>query len=419
MTHGHPDHLQPAVLLARSWVAGGDPLHVWGPALAIEACRDWIGPSAPVRLHVVAPGDDVSLPTRHGGFHARVVPAAHHHGDGDVLAEEAVLYVVTAPDGHRLLYATDTGPLPASTVAAVGDRVDAVLVDETFGDYSSHGRGHLDLATLPLVLATLRDAGVVDDATVVVATHLSHHNPPVAELRARLAVLGVDLRDDLDVVDTAFPGGRPPRRQLLVGGARSGKSTRAEQLAAEHRHVHYVATGGHREGDAEWAERVAVHRARRPAHWTTHETADVTAVLIGATAGTCVLVDCLTLWLTAVLDDADAWTRAESGDRAAVLAEVDARTAELLDALRRCPAEVVLVSNEVGLGVVPTTPSGRLFADLLGQLNARVADACDTVTLMVAGRPLALRRDASGGRQTPEMSGNSDHLRRVEGEGRT
>ena len=117
---------------------------------------------------------------------------------------------------------------------------------------------------------------------------------------------------------------------------------------------------------------------------------DVVDVVSAAEAGTCVLVDCLTLWLTAVLDRADAWARAEAGDRVGVHADVDAAVDALVDAVRASRATVVLVSNEVGMGVVPASASGRLFADLLGRLNARVADACDTVTLMVAGRPLDL-----------------------------
>jgi adenosylcobinamide kinase/adenosylcobinamide-phosphate guanylyltransferase len=390
VTHGHPDHLQPAVLLARSWVPGRRPLHVWGPAEAMALCRDWIGPDAPVVLHVVAPGDELTLATDAGAYSARVLPAAHDHGNGDALAEEAVLYVVTAPDGHRLLYATDTGPLPATTVTAVGGRVDAVLLDETFGDVADHGHGHLDLWTLPTVLEALRTGGAIDAATTVVATHLSHHNPPVPELRGRLAALDVDLRDDLDVIDTAFAGGRAPRRQLVLGGARSGKSMYAEQRAARFGRVTYVATSGTRDGDPEWADRVALHRDRRPAHWATVETADLPAVLAAANAGSCVLVDCLTLWLTAVLDQVDGWGRAAAGHRTQVRSDVAARTDALLAALATCRAEVVMVSNEVGLGIVSDAASGRLFADELGRLNARVADACDDVTLLVAGRALSL-----------------------------
>ena len=396
VTHGHPDHLQPMMLLTRSWVDVGRRLHVWGPEQAIAACRAWVGPDADVDLHVVGPGTTVELPTAAGTYAATVLAAEHHHGDGDVLAQEAVLYAVTAPDGDRLLYATDTGALPASTIDAVGGRVDLVLIDETFGDRADHGRGHLDLTTLPGVLDALRAGGVVDVRTLVAATHLSHHNPPAEELRPRLRHLGVLLPDDGDLLDLAVPGGRPAERMLLLGGARSGKSTRAEAIASAYADVGYVATAGQRADDPEWAERVALHRARRPEHWATYEAgdgidvADVVDVVSAAEAGTCVLVDCLTLWLTAVLDRADAWARAEAGDRVGVHADVDAAVDALVDAVRASRATVVLVSNEVGMGVVPASASGRLFADLLGRLNARVADACDTVTLMVAGRPLDL-----------------------------
>lgn len=421
VTHAHPDHLQPAVLLTRSWVDAGRHLHVWGPAHAMAACRPWIGADADVTLHVVAPGDDVALLTVGGRYAVRVLPAEHHHGDGDVLAQEAVLFVVTAPDGHRLLYATDTGPLPTSTIAAVGGRVDAALMDETFGDHTGHGRGHLDLSTLPDVLAALQAGGVVDERTVVAATHLSHHNPPTRVLRGRLSGLGVLVPDDLDVLDTACPGGRPPTRTLVLGGARSGKSARAEELASAYARVDYVATGGRRDDDPEWVERVAAHRARRPAHWRTHETTDIAGVLRAAAPGGCVLVDCLTLWLTAVLDGLDAWTRAEAGSRIAVQDDVDGAVADVVAAVRGCAASVVLVSNEVGLGVVPVAASGRLFADLLGRLNARVADACDDVTLMVAGRALDLphRRDASPGRNKWTFTPDSSQVRRLGGEGAT
>lgn len=390
VTHAHPDHLNPAVLLAHAWAVDGRPLHVWGPAHAIDLCRPWLGPDAAVDLRVARPGDVLVLSTDGGDYTVTVLPAEHHHGDGDALAAEALVFVVTAPDGHRLLYATDTGPLPASTIAAIGGRVDLALVDETFGDLHAHGRGHLDLASLPVILAALRAADVVDDRTLVAATHLSHHNPPADVLRARLGRLGVHLPDDFDVLDTSFPGGLRPGRTLVLGGARSGKSTRAEAMAARFAHVDYVATGGVRAADAEWAERVAAHRARRPPGWRTHETTDLADALAAARPDGCVLVDCLTLWLTSVLDTADAWARVADGDRAAVVAEVDRATEDLLAAIDSCIATVVLVSNEVGLGIVATTASGRLFADLLGRVNAAVAQACDEVWLLVAGRALAL-----------------------------
>ncbi len=390
VTHGHPDHLHPAFVLTRTWVCRGPRLHVWAPPLALATCRPWLGPTANVELHEITAGSRIELSTDGGRYQVHALAAAHQHGDGDPMAAEAVLFVVTAPDGHRLLYATDTGPLPAATVAAVGTRVDLLLLDETFGDLVDHGRGHLDLATLPAVLADLRRAGVVDDRTVVAATHLSHHNPPTDVLRARLAPLGVVVPDDATEFDTHRPGGRPPGRTLVLGGARSGKSTWAEGAAAGFARVDYVATGGSRPEDAEWADRVEQHRARRPAHWTTHERTDVADILRAATAGGLVLVDCLTLWLTAVLDDAQAWAALDRGEHAVVRALVDDAVADLVDALRTCPADVVLVSNEVGLGVVPATGAGRAFVDLLGRVNAHVAADCADVVLLVAGRPIHL-----------------------------
>ena len=180
----------------------------------------------------------------------------------------------------------------------------------------------------------------------------------------------------------------------MLGGARSGKSRYAESRLAAAPVVTYVATGDARDGDAEWAARVAAHRARRPAAWRTVETADVAACLRAAGPGTAVLVDCLALWLTAVLDDAGAWDPgpAESGPGALPPGDhlVEQRIAELVDAVRGTRAHVVLVSNEVGSGVVPEHASGRLFRDRLGEVNARVGAGCDEVTLVVAGHPLPL-----------------------------
>jgi adenosylcobinamide kinase/adenosylcobinamide-phosphate guanylyltransferase len=137
---------------------------------------------------------------------------------------------------------------------------------------------------------------------------------------------------------------------------------------------------------------VAAHRDRRPAAWSTVETHDVAAVLDAAGPGDAVLVDCLTLWLTEVLDRAGAW--ADDADPAAVHATVARATARLLAAWRSTPAQVVAVSNEVGSGVVPQTASGRAFRDALGTLNAQVAAASDAVVLTVAGVPVPLRGGA-------------------------
>lgn len=391
LTHGHPDHLDPAFLLARHWAGAVAPLHIWGPAHALDLCRDWVAPGSPVHLHVIEPGEHVVLEVAGRDYRVGVLPAAHSSGDGDRLADEAVLFVVTAPDGQRLLYATDTGPLPDSTVALIGGAVDAVLLDATFGDTLDHGTGHLDLATLPEVVDALRSAGVVTTSTHVVATHLSHHNPPTAVLRDRLGAHGVRVPDDLDVIDTTASPTLTGRRVLLIGGARSGKSAHAERLAAAWgRPVTYVATGGARPDDADWEARVAAHRSRRPRDWTTVETTDLASALRAGACGSTMLVDCLTLWLTAQLDELDAWRRAESGDAADIQADVLRRTADLVDALRASPADVILVTNEVGWGVVPATAAGRLFRDVMGRVNTEVARACDETILLVAGHRMPL-----------------------------
>ena len=164
---------------------------------------------------------------------------------------------------------------------------------------------------------------------------------------------------------------------LVTGGVRSGKSGHAEGLLADRSAVTYVAPGPVRD-DADWAVRVAAHRARRPASWTTLETGDLAAAL--RTDGP-VLVDCLGTWLTRLIDDAGLWD-ARTEDVTAYVEEA-VSAAVLGD-------DVVLVTNEVGYGVVPEHRSGRLFRDLLGSVNQRLAVQCDEIHLVVAGRVLRI-----------------------------
>jgi adenosylcobinamide kinase/adenosylcobinamide-phosphate guanylyltransferase len=379
VTHAHPDHLDPALLLWLDWNPTPHTIHLWGPPAVIAACRNWIGPRTPVELHEVSPDTALTLQTASGAYVARVIPARHDGRTHDSVAAEAVLYDVTTPDGSRILYATDTGVL--DDVERMRDAAyDVILVEETFGDHTEHGTGHLDLTTLPLMLERLTAVGARTKHTRVVAVHLSHHNPPEAELRERLDALGVSLVDDATVVGGA-------RRELILGGARSGKSSEAERRARMFADVTYVATAADRPGDDEWSARIEAHRARRPAHWRTLEGPDaVIPALREATAGSVVLVDCLTLWLTGVLDAAcSAWD-----DRGTLTAAADAAAKDLRAAIEACPATVLLVSNEVGMGVVPATASGRIFVDLLGRAHQVIAEGCDSVTLMVAGRGLQI-----------------------------
>ena len=173
-------------------------------------------------------------------------------------------------------------------------------------------------------------------------------------------------------------GGSPPLTTTLVlGGARSGKSAHAERLvsASGLERVYLATAQAH---DAEMAERIAHHRDRRGEGWRTREepTALIEALAEEAGGGRAVLVDCLTLWLSNLL-----------------LAgrDLDAETKRLCRALGELPGPAVLVSNEVGMGLVPDTPLGRRFRDAQGRLNQAVAATVPSVVFVVAGLPLRLK----------------------------
>ena len=204
---------------------------------------------------------------------------------------------------------------------------------------------------------------------------------------ARVEVLQRDTGPAvLPVPADATPGGGPdplPRRTLVLGGARSGKSRHAQRLLADCAEVLYVAPGPvPDDSDSDWAARVAAHRRSRPEGWTTLETDDVPAALETATQP--VLVDCLATWLAGVMGTAGAWESAD-GDTA-WQETVDIEVDRMLKAWQSASVPVVAVSNEVGSGVVPGTRSGVLFRDALGRLNRQVADLTDDVRLVVAGR---------------------------------
>ncbi|WP_101524736.1 bifunctional adenosylcobinamide kinase/adenosylcobinamide-phosphate guanylyltransferase [Nocardioides houyundeii] len=177
-----------------------------------------------------------------------------------------------------------------------------------------------------------------------------------------------------------------PGKVLVTGGVRSGKSTHAESLLAHAEQVAYLAPGPlpDAERDPDWAARVDQHRRRRPAHWHTVEGPDLAGALAAAEGA--VLVDCLGTWLTAVVDQHRAWDLPTDDVRRLVEADLD----RLLPVLADHPGPVVLVTNEVGMGVVPAHRSGRIFRDLLGVVNQAVARSCDEVHLVVAGRVLRL-----------------------------
>lgn len=173
-------------------------------------------------------------------------------------------------------------------------------------------------------------------------------------------------------------------KTLVLGGARSGKSIFAEKLAADTGlAVTYVATA--QVYDAEFAERIRAHQTRRPSHWAVVESPFYLADALRrhAQEGRCLVVDCLTLWLAQ-------WVCADCNPPADKRWE-DERI-EVLAALPTLPGRVILVSNEVGMGIVPLGEINRRFQDEQGRLNQAVAAACDEAVFVAAGLPLWLKQ---------------------------
>jgi adenosylcobinamide kinase/adenosylcobinamide-phosphate guanylyltransferase len=170
---------------------------------------------------------------------------------------------------------------------------------------------------------------------------------------------------------------------VLVGGARAGKSTLAAGLARRwDGPVAFVATAESR--DDEMRSRIERHRAERPAEWmTVEEPLRLRDELVGLDDDVFAVVDCLTLWVANLL---------ERGDSEQEIVE-EAEAVATLAGGRAAP--VVVVTNEVGLGIVPATPIGRAYRDLLGQVNATFVERADRAALVVAGRPLQLDRPAA------------------------
>jgi adenosylcobinamide kinase/adenosylcobinamide-phosphate guanylyltransferase len=286
---------------------------------------------------------------------------------------------VTSPDGGRLLYPAGPGAVPDPPEGA-----------------APYDIAFLDMLGNPAQLGRLRARGLVTADTITAVAFADHRVSGAAELERRCGFWRVALPADREAVTTprSDQGSKGltgivrwvPWRVLVIGGARSGKSERAELRLAAEPEVTYVAadprTPRRRDGagDPEWAARVAAHRARRPAWWRTAETTDLAGVL--ASARGAVLIDGIGTWLTAVLDECDAWGGARE--------KVTDRIAELIAAWRQTRALVVAVSDEAGMGVVPATPAGRLFRDELGRLNQALAAESEETELIVAGRILPL-----------------------------
>ena len=189
ISHAHDDHLNPTFLMHRGWVSA-EPLRVVGPAPAIARCAEWLEhDQTVVTLQTVTAGDEFEV----DGYSVLVLPATHE------AMGEAVLYAIETPDDRRLLYATDTGPWrPEFLELVAGLRFDLVLLEETFGDGSPPTPVHHHTFTsFAQAVDDLRSVGAVDDASRVVAFHVGHNNPVLAELTARLRAIGAEVHPDL------------------------------------------------------------------------------------------------------------------------------------------------------------------------------------------------------------------------------
>jgi adenosylcobinamide kinase / adenosylcobinamide-phosphate guanylyltransferase len=325
----------------------------------------------PVRSDAVKPGvHAVARGAGQVGYRVRRVPDLR---DGKVgRAEGDGGWDVTGPDGGRLLYPAGPGCVPAPPEGS-----------------APYDVAFLDLLGDPAQLGWLRARGLITADTITAVAFADHRVPSEAELARRCGFWRVRLAGDGEAIDPArsVPEDRDlaagTRRVLVLGGARSGKSERAELRLAGEPDVTYVATGNRGADDPDWAARVAAHRARRPAWWRTAESTDL-AGLLGRTRGA-LLIDGIGTWLAAVLDECG-WDLRDDAARD----KLAARLAELVGAWRQTRCHVVAVSDETGLGVVPGTPAGRLFRDELGRLNQALAAESEEAELVVAGRVLSL-----------------------------
>lgn len=381
VTHAHHDHWDPSILLHHAWQFPTQALRIIGPPAVLASASHWLPPGRGDALIPAEPG----VPLRVGELTLRPVLSTHGRGGDDSIAAECVLYDIE-DELHRVLYAADTG-LPDDRLLETlqGRAFHLLLLELTFGAEGPSTAGHLDHTSFPIALDSFRQVDAVSDDTDVVAIHIGHHNPPTPQLAGVLREWGARCVPDGTTLRPGSP--QPSRLTLVTGGARSGKSAYAERRAQEsHAQVTYIATGWGESDDDSWNARIQAHRSRRPAHWHTVETADLPLALRQIPPGNTVVVDCVATWLTRVVDDCQAW---EEPKRAADA--VAQATSDLAEALRCTAAgEVFVVTNEVGSGVVPATPVGGLFRDLLGRTNATLAQEADDVVLLVAGRALHL-----------------------------
>jgi uroporphyrin-III C-methyltransferase len=310
------------------------------------------------------------------------------------LAVEVVPGVTSAIAAPVLAGAPLTSTDGAAGFSVVSGHLDP---DDPAGriDWSALSRSGTNLVILmgmrhlPAIVTRLIGEGVDVQATAVCVADASL--PTQRVVRAALAdlpaaVADAGLRNPATVlIETSRR--RAGQRVLVLGGSRSGKSRHAERLLAGSEPVTYVATAQGDPADAEWTARIERHRARRPAGWTTAETTDL-AKLISQPGAGALLIDSITTWLAAVMDECGCWSPAQPDDAEPRLAQaIDT----LIDAWAAAAVTVAAVSDEVGSGIVPATASGRRFRDTLGELNQRLAATADEVWLVTAGIPRRLR----------------------------
>jgi uroporphyrin-III C-methyltransferase/precorrin-2 dehydrogenase/sirohydrochlorin ferrochelatase len=349
---------------------GGDPFVFGRGREEVDACRDAGVPVevVPGVTSAVAVPAAAGIPVTHRGLSQGFTVVSGHVSPAD--PRSTVDWAALARSGTTLvlLMAVDQLPAIAATLMAAGLPAGTPTACVADGWTGRQQAVTAPLAGLPQAMAA---EGVSSPAVIVIGEVAGY--APESRPGPR----------------PAPAPGRPARaasRVLVLGGARSGKSTTAENFLAACGPIEYVATGAlPGAGDPEWAARVSEHRRRRPPHWRTTETLDLEQVLRSADPVP-VLVDCLSVWLARVMDECGAW-----GGSTESTAELRARIDRLLCSWRDSSRQVVAVSNEVGCGIVPDTVSGRRFRDELGRLNALIAAGSDEVWLCTAGVPRRLK----------------------------
>lgn len=355
---------------------GGDPFVFGRGAEEVQACLD-----AGVPVEVV-PGVSsatavpglAGIPVTHRGLTQGYTVVSGHVPPGD--ARSTVDWTALARTGTTLVLLMAVENLEAIAAALLAAGMDGEVPGACVTEGCSP-RQRVVRAPLRDLAVAMRTAGVRSPAVIVIGKVAALGQNGEVPTTSEKAEYGIPGRD------------RRPRRVLVLGGARSGKSAAAEAMLSSDREVLYVATGPAGDDDPEWTERVRRHQARRPVTWQTTETRDLEVVLEPGedpSPPTPVLIDCLSTWLSGVMDDCGIWAGLPDADKT-----LSMRIERLVAAWSRSPRSVVLVSSEVGLGVVPGTESGRRFRDELGALNARIAVEADEVWLCTAGLPRRLK----------------------------